>query len=809
MKLISIRLHPFGASIDRTFTWGDGLNVLEGPNEFGKSTLSHALWHALFSPSNMTPVKLEKTMGRWYPKPNGDHVRITLRFSADGRTWTLGKTWGAGSSSHLQVDGGASMAQPAAVQAELLRLLRRNEATWGRVLFTGQAQLTRTIAKLREEGHSLDDVHGLLAGAAAIPGDIAPDKLLGGINDRINAHFGRWDITARGPEGGRGLARMWANKVGPVLKAFYEKETLRAELNRVVSHERAVDGVNERIARLQDDAGKDAAFIAEGRALRLGLGQRTGLEERVARLTGSVEQLMKITTDWPGAEQVISAKEQELTRMKNTLDHVDTELANARRQAQAQTVREGYKRLTEARTAWEDARRRLDEQPAVDPRALDELRQLETRMVELGIRMEAQKLAALLESSDDRTVTIQRGTGAPENVTLAPDSPWEGAAAGRLTVEVGSVRLTVRSGQEDVDALIAQLNTAEHRRTELLAAMGRNSLAEAETAAKAHEEQLRSVKSKADLHLAALQGRTAEEWEAEVQALSQLPATRDIAVLEQEQNSLRDIRSKLEAEVEAKRHEVAQWQQAHVSVAKLVEKVMAEREELKAAEQQLAGLPALPAGHATVNGYLRLLTDREDAQETSRGQLEAARQELARLEGGTPTRTAEDLSAELDLKEREFQRRLAEGQALLRIRDTLETVIAQRGNDDPLQGLTDAIAHRFNALTNGRYTGVTLDGLTPAQVTGHATLSSDLLSQGALGSLALAARLALAELYLREDNGFLLLDDPFTDMDPERRSLAMAALVDFAAHHQVILLTCHTGHAEELVHLGAHRARVV
>jgi uncharacterized protein YhaN len=46
-------------------------------------------------------------------------------------------------------------------------------------------------------------------------------------------------------------------------------------------------------------------------------------------------------------------------------------------------------------------------------------------------------------------------------------------------------------------------------------------------------------------------------------------------------------------------------------------------------------------------------------------------------------------------------------------------------------------------------------------------------------------------------------------MDPERRSLAMAALKDFAAHHQVILLTCHPGHAEELVHHGAQRALVV
>ena len=165
MKLLSIHLHPFGASIDRTCTLHQGLNVLEGPNEFGKSTLSHALWHALFTPSDLTPAKLLKTIGRWYPLPAGDHARVTLRFEAEGKPWTLEKTWGAGGTSRLQADGAAALADPTKVQEKLQTLLRLNEATWKQVLFTGQAQLAATVGMLEEHGSALEDVHGLLAGA--------------------------------------------------------------------------------------------------------------------------------------------------------------------------------------------------------------------------------------------------------------------------------------------------------------------------------------------------------------------------------------------------------------------------------------------------------------------------------------------------------------------------------------------------------------------------------------------------------------------------------------------------------------------
>jgi uncharacterized protein YhaN len=46
--------------------------------------------------------------------------------------------------------------------------------------------------------------------------------------------------------------------------------------------------------------------------------------------------------------------------------------------------------------------------------------------------------------------------------------------------------------------------------------------------------------------------------------------------------------------------------------------------------------------------------------------------------------------------------------------------------------------------------------------------------------------------------GFLVLDDPFTDMDDARRLAAGQAIGAFAKDRQVILFTCHPTHARDL-----------
>jgi len=805
MKLTSIRLHPFGGTVDRTIALQDGLNVLQGANEYGKTTLLHALWHALHTSTDLAPSMLEKNMRRWFPLPGGDHVRVTLCFEAEGSSWTLEKTWGAGRSAHLRAHNGAPMADHTSVQQRLRTLLRLNEATWKWVLFTGQAQLARTLEHLAKEAATLEDVHGLLQGAAAIPGDIPADRLRGVLDERITAHYSNWDRVVNAPRDGRGIANPWKIKVGPVLAAYYAKENIQVELERVVAHERSVDTVNERCASLAATFQKAEPFITEGRSLRNGLSSRIGLEEKVQRLTNTVQQLMAIVTAWPGATQVIAAKGEELERSATDLDKLQDELDIARKQAQAQHLRDGYRRITEARAAWQEASSKLAALPAVDPQALQELKNLEQRMAELQIQVEAQKLVARLECSGARMVTVQSGTDAPASIALSPGQPWQADAAGRFSAMVDDLQITVQSGLEDVDALFGKLETAQLRRTELLSALGRPSVAAAEAAATAHADQQRALKGLEDLYKAALQGRGEQEWEAAVKELSALRATRDSAVLEDERIKLLGQQAGLRAEIETKRTQVEGWTREHESVDALMEKVIVHRAELSGAQKELAVLPALPHGFASVQDYLAALDAREREQEGVKEQLDTARREHARLEAVTPARTAEEIREELDLKEREFQRRMAEGQALLRIQQRFEAVAAARHAGDPLQGLADAVTRYFSTLTDDRYERVELEGTTPGHVHGPVRLPATQLSQGALGSLALATRLALAELYLRNDNGFLLLDDPFTDMDPQRRALAVEVLMQFAAQRQVILLTCHPGHADALVAAGATR----
>jgi exonuclease SbcC len=83
------------------------------------------------------------------------------------------------------------------------------------------------------------------------------------------------------------------------------------------------------------------------------------------------------------------------------------------------------------------------------------------------------------------------------------------------------------------------------------------------------------------------------------------------------------------------------------------------------------------------------------------------------------------------------------------------------------------------------------------------TLDYNLLSAGTRDLFALSVRLAMAELFLADRRGFLLLDDPLVDLDPGRQKRAAALLEEFAEKYQLVLFTCQPTHAS--LFDGAHR----
>ena len=69
-------------------------------------------------------------------------------------------------------------------------------------------------------------------------------------------------------------------------------------------------------------------------------------------------------------------------------------------------------------------------------------------------------------------------------------------------------------------------------------------------------------------------------------------------------------------------------------------------------------------------------------------------------------------------------------------------------------------------------------------------------------TVALAWRFALREKFLTGSTGFLILDDPMVDIDPDRRKAVIKTINRFAEAYQMIVMTCQPEHAEELTENG-------
>jgi exonuclease SbcC len=103
-------------------------------------------------------------------------------------------------------------------------------------------------------------------------------------------------------------------------------------------------------------------------------------------------------------------------------------------------------------------------------------------------------------------------------------------------------------------------------------------------------------------------------------------------------------------------------------------------------------------------------------------------------------------------------------------------------------------------MTRERYGEVAMQGSLPTGLVRRdgPELDWERLSAGTRDLLALGLRLVMASRFLGDARGFVMMDDPLVEMDPERQQAAAAALRAFAEERQLVAFTCHPSHADLL-----------
>ncbi|MFM7165484.1 MAG: AAA family ATPase, partial [Planctomycetaceae bacterium] len=769
MRLKTIRLHPFGRFLDDTTDVSRPHAVVAGPNDMGKSTLRQAIFHALFTASNLTPAKLRDTMEAWFPLPAGDHASITLTFVQDGKEWTLEKRWGVGKATRLFTAGAAPLADPQTVSAKLTEMLGHSEATFRHVLFTGHTELEQTIASLRQNTAQLRDIRDLLRAGDAAAGDVDQQRLTTVLNEKIEKWFGRWDDERGRPQRQNGQEKgvndRWSRGVGEILAAWYAWQQIVVERDGLLGTEKEIDRCTLALSELEKSDQDDQTLISNYARLRGPLNDRRVLEQQVPRLEQEVKELRDAFREWPQAEATVKAWESTKAGMDVRIERLNQELASARKRETTAGVIKSYQSILAAQQAFNDANKKVDEHSCPDADTVGEIVGLE-RSIESGeSKLNARTLAWRVEATELGMIRVTRGLGAAELIEVNTDGV-QGTAAGRLQVELGGLRLTVDGGDDNVDAMIDELQQCRARLAQSLAACGVETVDAALKLAKFHAGLVDDARIKQKTFESLLQGRTFDEWEQEAASINSLPQTRDAQSIEKELREVERQRELEEGHAQVKEQTIEKWKAAYGDWDSLADRLPNKQAEFKKAKEKLDTAPSVPPGYVSAEHLINELDEAQTRLNENRQPRDDIKTELARLDGQLADRRSEELAEQAEVAERAFRRVLTTGQCLRRIRDTLNEVTV--GSDDVLSDFAERIERLFSQVTRGE-AKLEFDGAVPVHVhRGAIKLAPTQLSQGTSGALALAIRLAMAEAYLQHTGGFIMLDDPLVHFDGNR-----------------------------------------
>lgn len=738
--------------------FAEGLTVIGGPNESGKSTLREALGAALFYPAGSTKKEV-KDLATW---GSSSPPVVRLGFRLQGEEWRVEKTFGRKKGGAALHRGDRLVAEDNDAQAQLDELLRGSgEADWIRLMWGEQGDVhlgLRTPPTLEARLHAA-------AGTAVSP---QVDRLAEALEKEAD--------------------KLWTPKTGKPRKAVQDA---RAEEEVA---ERAVADAEAALAEADRQA-------AEVRDLQARLQELEAQQDEATEELQRARESLQAWTAWRLAAERVDAA-------RATADSLRAFLQ--RREALRTSVAE----LT-PQAELEAARRAELEPLLASPPSRDAIDRLnaERRLLELldlqAAREELQRLKAPTaeEMREVRKLGGAAAGGLQARIVAEVDlearlkaGGFE-AALGRL--QKGEARdVSAPSQFELILPGIARIEvrTADGPSTsDLGALLGRYGLA---TADEAEERYARAE---------ALRARAGAAVDpAELEALRQQvpdPRQRDTLAAEiagaeaawrESQQGYAEAQAELQKLLSA--NATGRLEAARAALEDHERNAPEDPEpRLEAAEaalQELQGTLERPEGEEVTPESLR---QREEDLDDSRSQADEIRAAVNQQIGA--------VSAQGEL----YVRYVAAVENLARVRarvsqvnvdaysikllyDTLGELRAEF-EQDVVSPLQERLTQRFQELTRGRYLGVEVnrsqdvEGVVPREVE-RAPLEA--LSFGTQEQLSFLARLTLAELLGQGgERQFVIFDDNLVHTDDERMAQALRWIEEGARAAQVIVLTCH------------------
>lgn len=782
MKIRQVSCDQFAGMQGKNLTFADGLNLVVGKNESGKSTIAELIFQLLFKDSKLDLRKDSDFLDRYFPKkssgPRGDVIDGTLLFETEQGTFRLEKEWDAGKGNiRLHLPDGTVLKGKDAIRDTLSEELKGRAGLYSEIVFMTQkrdAMATESIMKaLSGKASALSatraDLLSALTQASLETGGVSLEKIEQALRERITALSSHWDLSADLPEGGakRGIGNEWQKNVGEILASYYAMERIRKIQSDAEEAEKKTEALKAERKLLSEDREAKETEKETFQKYSGMLEQRALLVRAEADLKDRIGEETEALSKWPGLK-TDKKKAEELLEKQNQA-----------------AVRRKYREAEEARRAYEEKTEELGQMKKADPADIKNLRERIAEKKTAEGKFKGLNLTAKIKTEKEGIKAEVRRAAGGEMIE-EKDGGYRITEAADILVP-GVLSISLLPSGIDTEQVKGEIEEAERAISEIAKRYG---TADPEALEELSEQYRRAEQEAESLRLSfehALDGHDFAELEEE---------NRRIPAELEEENEIQEAmealcgRRSAEAFMGAAEQLLEDYATRFVSEEELSNKLRKQQEELaenKRKQDVIRGIPEAyqkiedPEAYAAeLDAQIRVLKEKV---ETLDGDLKAAEKELKE-------KSAEEYSEELLEKEAAFREKKEEFRHWQHINDVF-LALKEETAGNPAEDIEKNFRENLQVISGG---ADMLDGMdaelsASLKSKGNA-LTYETLSDGTKDTISLAFRLAMLQHLYPEGGGLAVFDDPFTDMDPERVAQACELLRKFAEKNQVIFLTC-------------------
>jgi len=800
-----VELHPFAGVVEESFDFTDGMNLIIGPNEAGKSTLFNAITHGLLTTTNLTEGKVNDIMGDYFPVNGGDVIRVTIEFYLDDpdQVYLVKKEWKkgnrAGSASLIKPDQ-SEMTNEEAIQQFLNGLLPVQPATMRQVFLAKQSGLHEVFCNVQESDIVRNDIGTILRKSVMETGGISVDRFKKRIDDQFENYFNNWNREKEYPEtdasgNDRGIQRPHKRNVGLVLQTWYDMKNAEKKLTEITEFENELDRLEQEFKALEDQKVEKEKQLQEYQPKLEQLNRREVFENQLNTIDEKFNRIREITKNWPIYENELEKLTPKLDSLTEKLETLNEEQKKASRLAELKELQKRVEKLEGLKEELGKAREDVKDSTAVTEKELDKLRKIRSEIQTAKTRIEASKLALRIEAKHNAGIKIHDASGEDAEVELKTGEKHEAIFEGLFKLETDEVIINVSAGEDDLSEISKKLQKNQEKLNQKLDSFSVETWDEVNSLHKLYVDKVQRVDGLERRYKEELGDDPLEELKKMLAEAGDLRDMRSMEEINRDRDDLLEKKSKLNNKAGGMRENLEKWKDEFGDIDSVFDERANLTSQKKEKESSLDELPELPEEFESVEEFRANVNRIEGEKNELQEKVQGVREKLIRAEENVGEISAEEQKVVLDGKIEEYEKTFSKAESLAKVKEKTDGLMAEI-EQDTYEPLIEGLQKWMSLMSDGRFTSVELNE-EQKEIPGSfktengVNLKPKLLSHGTKDLAGLAWKLAISEKYLADQSGLLLMDDPMVDMDPVRKKLASKALEEFAEDQQILLFSCH------------------